>query len=149
MTGTGPDLAFSVRKMAQLSAAPSLVHWQAVKRIIGYVKAMEDHGIMFQANDVPSLQCFSDCAWASCPQTSKLTNGFEFTLPDRPVLWRSKNRVSSPPPRARRNMLPRSTHRRTLSGSRVCSRTFVMHLLHLPLKYLWIKRFPFPPVETS
>jgi Reverse transcriptase (RNA-dependent DNA polymerase) len=47
-TLTRPDISFVVNKVSQFMAAPTGIHWQAVKHILRYLKGTIHHGIQLQ-----------------------------------------------------------------------------------------------------
>ena len=42
-----PDLSFSIVKLAQYSAAPAAIHFEAVKQVYKYLQATQDRGIIY------------------------------------------------------------------------------------------------------
>ncbi|KAL5776889.1 hypothetical protein ACOSP7_009815 [Xanthoceras sorbifolium] len=76
--------------------APTNVHWQAVKRILRYLKGTTSHGISFQSARNLNLLCYTDADWASCPDDRKSTSGFCIFLGPNLVSWSSsKQKVVS------------------------------------------------------
>jgi histone deacetylase 1/2 len=55
-----PDLSFSVNRVCQYMAAPTSVHWAAVKRILRYMHVTYDLGLCFMKNGSSLLSAFSD-----------------------------------------------------------------------------------------
>ncbi|XP_022151713.1 uncharacterized protein LOC111019625 [Momordica charantia] len=76
VTITRPELAYSVNKVGQFMHAPSLVHWQAVKCILHYLRGTIDHGLIFHKPKDLSLQGYVDSDWASDPDDRKSTSGY-------------------------------------------------------------------------
>lgn len=52
--------------------APTTVHWQAVKRILQYLKATYDHGLKYQLGKL-ELSASSDADYAGNPNTRHST----------------------------------------------------------------------------
>lgn len=46
---------------------PTEAHWQAVKRILRYLKGTASYGIALTPSSDLSLSCYTDADWASCP----------------------------------------------------------------------------------
>jgi hypothetical protein len=65
---THPDLAFAVNRVCQFMHRPTKLHWQAVKRILRYLKHTVTHRLLLQKTPSTSLQAFSDADWAICLQ---------------------------------------------------------------------------------
>jgi len=61
------DLAFAVNRVCQFMHRPTKVHWQAVKRILRYLKHTVTHGLLLTRTNSSQLQAFSDADWAGCP----------------------------------------------------------------------------------
>ncbi len=47
VTCTRPDIAFAVGHVARFSSNPDRSHWEAVKRILAYVRGTLNHGIVY------------------------------------------------------------------------------------------------------
>ncbi len=67
VTGTRPDLAFSVRRLSQHLENPQKQHWSAVKRILRYLKGTETRGILFDGNKGMEITGYSDSDYAAAP----------------------------------------------------------------------------------
>ncbi|KAJ3698372.1 hypothetical protein LUZ61_002077 [Rhynchospora tenuis] len=89
-TITRPDLTFSVNKVSQFFAEPSDIHWQAVKRILRYIKGTLNLGLYFQPSNELSLHAFCDADWAGCPDDRRSTTGFAVFLGPNLISWSSK-----------------------------------------------------------
>lgn len=58
MIGTLPDLAFAVGKLAQFCENRILAHWNAIKRILMYIKGTVNLGLCFSgSNDIGLHGC--------------------------------------------------------------------------------------------
>ena len=57
---TRPDLAYSVNKLAQFMHAPTHLHWQAVKRLLRYLKHTIYFGLHLQRQSKFDLVAYSD-----------------------------------------------------------------------------------------
>ncbi|PHT91035.1 hypothetical protein T459_06148 [Capsicum annuum] len=65
------------------------VHWQAVKRLLRYIRATTNIGLFISKNTL-QLQCFSDSDWAGCPDDRCSTNGYLVYLGNNLISWSSK-----------------------------------------------------------
>ncbi|KAL9388098.1 hypothetical protein Peur_021222 [Populus x canadensis] len=70
--------------------APSDHHFQAVKRILRYIKGTLHFGLRITPSTTFTISAFSDDDWAGCPDTSQSTSGYAIFLGDNLVSWTSK-----------------------------------------------------------
>ena len=86
-TITRPDINFSVNKVCQFMHSPTTTHWQAVKRILCYLKSTISHGISLQPSTDLSLTCYIDVDWADYPDDQKSTSGHYCFLGPNLISW--------------------------------------------------------------
>lgn len=89
-TVSRPDIAFAVNAVSQHAESPKKVHWNAVKRILKYVKGTADQGITFGKNNSMKLIAYSDADFAGDKTTRKSTTGFVIQLGEAPIVWGSQ-----------------------------------------------------------
>ncbi|KAM1479039.1 hypothetical protein ACFX2I_026387 [Malus domestica] len=89
LTITRPDLSYAVNQVCQFMHSPKTTHWLAVKRILRYVKATYDHGLVYKPGGM-QLSAFSDADYAGDPDTRHSTGGFCIYLGSNLVSWSSK-----------------------------------------------------------
>ena len=97
-SNTRPDIQFAVHQVARFSHSPRKSHGQAIKRIIRYLIATRDRGILFQPNLAQGLDCYVDADFCGLhdseheqdPVSVKSRTGFVLTLFGCPVIWSSK-----------------------------------------------------------
>ena len=65
-------------------------HFQAVKRILRYVKGTLSYGLSFSHAASPSLVGYSDADWARCIETRRSTYGYSIFLGGNLVSWSAK-----------------------------------------------------------
>ncbi|KAF5470759.1 hypothetical protein F2P56_011250 [Juglans regia] len=88
---TRPDLSFAVNKVCQFMHCPRVPHWQAVKRILCYLRLTTNFGLHFSpSSSPPKLTAFSDADWAGCPDDGKSTGGFCVYFGSHMISWGSK-----------------------------------------------------------
>lgn len=98
LTFTRKDIAYSVNAVCQFLHSPTVLHLNAAKRILRYIKGTLDHGIMFRrgvssskhAKVQASLHAYCDADWAGDPNDKKSTTGFVILLNGAPISWCSK-----------------------------------------------------------
>lgn len=88
--GTRPDIAFALSTVSQYLESPDKIHWNAVKRILKYLKGTVDYGLVFKANTNLILSVFSDADYAGDIETRKSTSGYVFKLNDSTISWCSQ-----------------------------------------------------------
>ncbi|KAF5455583.1 hypothetical protein F2P56_025143 [Juglans regia] len=87
---TRPDVAYAVNKVCQFMHTPKTPHWQAVKRILRYLKHTAHLGLHIKPSSDYSLHAFTDADWAGCPDDRRSTGGFCIFLGPNLVSWGSK-----------------------------------------------------------
>lgn len=90
MTLTRPDIAFSVNKLAQFMHSPTILHWQAVKRLLRYLRGTSTYGLFITPSADFQLHCFSDSDWGGCPDDRRSTGGYLIYFGRNLVSWSSK-----------------------------------------------------------
>lgn len=88
---TRPDISFAVSFLARFSEKPKLAHWNAVKRVIRYLKEQPDLGIVYQGNgNENELIAFSDSDYGGNLDTRHSTSGYLILFNCGPVIWKSQ-----------------------------------------------------------
>ncbi|KAJ9555883.1 hypothetical protein OSB04_010497 [Centaurea solstitialis] len=91
---TRPDIAFAVNKLSQFMHCPTTTHWQALKRLIRYLKGSLDKGINIYRNSPLKLHAFSDSDWAGDKTDYISTGAYIVYLGQNPISWSSKKQRS-------------------------------------------------------
>ncbi|BBH02745.1 transposable element gene [Prunus dulcis] len=89
LTITRPDLSYAVNQVCQFMHSPTTLHWQAVKRILRYLKATYDHGLRYKPGKL-ELNAYSDADYAGDPDTRHSTGGFCVYFGYNLISWSSK-----------------------------------------------------------
>ncbi|XP_019250891.1 PREDICTED: uncharacterized protein LOC109229793 [Nicotiana attenuata] len=87
---TRPDICFAVNKLAQFMHSPTVKHWQAVKRVLRYLKHTITYGLHFKKSSSLSLTAFSDADWADNHDDRMSTSAYLIFLGSNPISWSSK-----------------------------------------------------------
>ncbi|KAH9726123.1 Disease resistance-like protein DSC1 [Citrus sinensis] len=90
ITLTRPEIAFTVNKLSQFLAAPTVIHWQACRRLLRYLQSTTDFGLQFFSTGKITLTIFSDADWGSDLDDRKSVSGYCIYLGDNLVSWSSK-----------------------------------------------------------
>lgn len=85
---TRPDIAYAVHPVSQYAESPKKAHWNALKRILKYIKGTVDFGIRFvRVGDSLKLVAYSDADFAGDKDTRRSTSGFILKVGETPVVW--------------------------------------------------------------
>lgn len=93
VTVTRPDISFAVSVVSQFMSAPRLPHWEAVLRIVKYLKAYPGCGLFYRANGHLRVEAFTDSDWAGSPSDRRSTTGYCVFLGGNLVNWKSKKQT--------------------------------------------------------
>ena len=103
--GTRSDIAFAVTTLAKYTSIPGQIHWQALLRVLGYLKVTIHHCIWYTRNKeqdngiavsghargiLPSMsdfKCYVDESYAGDEDTRRSTTGYMFMICGGPVSW--------------------------------------------------------------
>ncbi|XP_019056197.1 PREDICTED: uncharacterized protein LOC109115952 [Nelumbo nucifera] len=84
------DIAFCVNKGCQFMSAPTIEHWQDVKRILRYLKDAVHFGLCITSSHSPHLHAFTDADRAGCPDDHKSQGGYCIFFGNNLISWSSK-----------------------------------------------------------
>lgn len=91
MTSTRPDIAYAVGQLSKYTSNPSMLHWQAVRRLLKYLKKTMDYALSY--NGYPSVvEGYSDASWISNKDHSS-TSGWVFLYGGGAISWVSKKQT--------------------------------------------------------
>lgn len=101
-TNTRVDIAFAVSQVARFSHAPKQSHATAVKRIVKYLRATKDQGMILRRSNRLKLELYVDADFCglykiepdSNPTAVKSRTGFIVMLAGFPVIWKSQLQTS-------------------------------------------------------
>ena len=87
-----PDITYSVNAVSRYMANPGHIHWNAVKRILRYLKSTSDLVLDLTQRDKNSLSlsCYVDANYAGDTDTSRSTSGYIIYLGSALVSWSSQ-----------------------------------------------------------
>ena len=92
VTCTRPDIAFAVNQVSQFYCRPTRAHWEAVKRILSYLKGTSSYGITFGSNGTNerTLISYGDADFAVNVDDRRSTTGVLLILNGGPISWKSQ-----------------------------------------------------------
>ncbi|GKE78293.1 zinc finger, CCHC-type containing protein [Tanacetum coccineum] len=77
MTCTRPDIAFAVGKLNRYTSNPGTQHWQAIQRVLKYLKKTMDYRLTYTG--YPSvLEGYIDASWINNSEDNSSTSGWVF-----------------------------------------------------------------------
>ncbi|KAJ9560019.1 hypothetical protein OSB04_005179 [Centaurea solstitialis] len=91
---TRPDISFAVNKLAQFMHQPSQTHWQALKRLLRYLKGTVYHGLFLNKNSPIELTAFSDSDWGGVTTAGRSTTAYILYLGTNIISWKSAQQKS-------------------------------------------------------
>jgi hypothetical protein len=90
-TQTCPDCQYAVSTLAQFSANPGKAHFEAVKRVLRYLKGTADFGLTFGGSgEGVDLIGWTDSDWAQDTDSRHSVGSFVFDVAGGSVSWSSK-----------------------------------------------------------
>jgi len=91
LTMTRQDISYVVQHVSQFIGSPSDVHFEAVKRILRYLKGTLGVGLpICKSPDCSFLVAYSDADWAGCLDTRRSTTGYCIFLGPNLISWSPK-----------------------------------------------------------
>jgi len=98
IVNTRPDLAYSVGVVSRYMEAPGKEHWDAVKRILRYLRGTIDYGCKYErgAELKPVLLGYSDSDFVGDIEDRKSTTGVIYFLGSSLVTWASQKQKIVP-----------------------------------------------------
>ncbi|GJY55715.1 ribonuclease H-like domain-containing protein [Tanacetum coccineum] len=94
LTFTRPDISYAVQQICLYMHDPRDPHFNALKRILRYVRGTLDHGLQLHVSSASQLTAFTDADWVGCPVTRRSTSGYCVFLGDNLLSWSAKRQVT-------------------------------------------------------
>nr|GEU92397.1 zinc finger, CCHC-type [Tanacetum cinerariifolium] len=91
-TSTRPDIAFLVGKMSRYTSNPNTQHWQAIQRVLKYLKKTMDY-ILTYSGYLLVLERYTDASWIRNTGDNSSTSDWVFLLGGSPISWASKKQT--------------------------------------------------------
>ncbi|KAL0373332.1 UNVERIFIED_CONTAM: Retrovirus-related Pol polyprotein from transposon TNT 1-94 [Sesamum radiatum] len=92
MTSTRPDIAYAVEKLSRFTSNPSTHHWQAIRRVLKYLKKIMYYGLSYSGFPF-ILEGYSDASWITNVEDHSSTSGWIFLLGGGARSWASKKQT--------------------------------------------------------
>nr|KYP55409.1 Retrovirus-related Pol polyprotein from transposon TNT 1-94 [Cajanus cajan] len=87
---TRPNISFVVSVVSQFLNSPCAGHWNAVIRILKYIKGAPGKGLLYGYNNGTQVMGYSDADWAGSPSNRRSTSGYCVFIGDNLISWKSK-----------------------------------------------------------
>ena len=82
------DIAYAIGRLSRYTHNPSIVHWNAISRLLRYLKDTFDYGLSYFGY-LAILEGYCDANWISNTNEVKPTGGYAFILARGAVSWKS------------------------------------------------------------
>jgi len=99
--GTRPDITHAVNEVSRYLSNPGQKHWQAVKRIMRYIKGHVKDKLIYQSyvhHDIkswmPCVETYTDADWGGDLDTRKSTTGYIIKIDGNTISWTSRRQAS-------------------------------------------------------
>ncbi|KAM2226438.1 hypothetical protein TB1_019594 [Malus domestica] len=89
LTWTRPNLSFAVNQLCQFLHRPTETHFQAVKRVLRFLKGTVDEGLWFKKSSL-HLTAFLDADWAIYVFNMRYTSGYCVYIGSNLISWSAK-----------------------------------------------------------
>jgi len=80
LTVTRLDISFGVSVISQFLNSPCEDHWNAVIRILKYVKRSSRKGLLYSYNNHTRVVCYSDADWVGSPFDRRSTSSYYVSI---------------------------------------------------------------------
>ncbi|RVW44641.1 Retrovirus-related Pol polyprotein from transposon RE1 [Vitis vinifera] len=90
LTITRPDISFPVSVVSQFLQSPCDSHWDAVIRILRYIKSTPGQGVLYENRGHTQVVGYTDADWADSPTDRRSTSGYCVFIGGNLISWKSK-----------------------------------------------------------
>ena len=90
LTITRPDISFPVSVVSQFLQSPCDSHWDAVIRILRYIKSTPGQGVLYENRGHTQVIGYTDADWAGSPTDRRSTSGYCVFIGGNLISWKSK-----------------------------------------------------------
>ena len=94
VTGTRPDLAYTVTFLSQYSSCPNKNHLGAAKRVLRYLKGTSSWKLHYPWNNPLTLETYTDADYGNDPDDRISWSGYISKLGNATISWRSRKQRS-------------------------------------------------------
>ncbi|RVX21356.1 Retrovirus-related Pol polyprotein from transposon RE2 [Vitis vinifera] len=90
LTITRPDISFPVSVVSQFLQSPCDSHWDAVIRILRYIKNTPGQGVLYENRGHTQVAGYTNADWVGSPTDRRSTSGYCVFIGDNLISWNSK-----------------------------------------------------------
>ncbi|RVW27700.1 Retrovirus-related Pol polyprotein from transposon RE2 [Vitis vinifera] len=90
LTITRPNISFPVSVVSQFLQSPCDNHWDAVIRILRYIKGTPGQGMLYEDRGHTQIVGYTDADWAGSPSDRRSTSGYCVFIGGNLISWKSK-----------------------------------------------------------
>ncbi|XP_024029322.1 uncharacterized protein LOC112093936 [Morus notabilis] len=90
LSHTRLDIAFAVSMVSRFMHSPGPKHFEAVYRILRYLKGTPGKGLLFKKHDHLQIEVYTDANWAESVTDRRSTSGYFSFVGGNLVTWQSK-----------------------------------------------------------
>ena len=94
VTGTRPDLGYTISFLAQFSSCPTKERNKAAKHVFRYVNGTQNHGLFYPYTTTNTIKVYVDANFAGCHNTRRSTSGYIALFINCCISWLSKKQAS-------------------------------------------------------
>lgn len=87
---TRPDIAHAVSYLSQFNNNPGQPHWNAVKRLMRYLKGTMSTCLVYEQETEPKIIGYADANWGNDTDDRRSYTGFIYFLAKGAISWTSK-----------------------------------------------------------
>ncbi|GJR20139.1 zinc finger, CCHC-type containing protein [Tanacetum coccineum] len=92
LTCTRPNIAFVVGKLSKYTSNPGTQHWQAIQRVLKYLKKTMDYRLTYTGYPLV-LEGYTNVSWINNTEDNSSTGGWVFLLGGGAISWASKKQT--------------------------------------------------------
>ncbi|RVW92497.1 Retrovirus-related Pol polyprotein from transposon RE1 [Vitis vinifera] len=90
LTITRPDISFPVSVVSQFLQSPCDSHWDAIIRILRYIKSTPGQGVLYENRGHTQVVGYTDADWVGSPTDRRSTSGYCVFIGGNLISWKSK-----------------------------------------------------------
>ena len=90
VSGTRPDLAYTITHLSQFNSDPTQAHLNTAKRVLRYLKGTRNLKLHYKFDSPLVLNGFCDASYGNCLDTRRSFSGYIFQLGSSTISWRSR-----------------------------------------------------------